>query len=61
MPLFISTPVSGRTSRLPIEESKVVVSATMVPSPSTTVRWVVQVSPGSFAICAAPSPSSRLA
>ena len=59
MPLFISTPVEGSTTRLPIEESSVVVTATRLPSRSTTVRCVVQVSPGSFAAAAAPSPASR--
>jgi hypothetical protein len=42
--LFTSTPVAGSTTRLPMEESSVVVMATIVPSASRTVRWVVQLS-----------------
>ena len=44
MPLFISTPVPGNTTRLPMEDINVVVIATIVPSVSHTVRCVVQVS-----------------
>ena len=58
-PLFISTPVCGSTTRLPMEESSVVVIATIIPSLSQAVRWVVQVSAplGS----ASPSPARRSA
>ena len=42
MPLFIRMPEPGSTVRLPMEESRVVVIETIVPSASQTVRWVVQ-------------------
>ena len=58
-PLFISTPERGSTTRLPIDDSNVVVIATIIPSASQTVRWVVQLSEpfGS----ASPRPASRSA
>ena len=58
-PLFMSTPVPGRTMREPMEESSVVVIAIIMPSRSATVRCVVQLSAplGS----ASPSPASRSA
>ena len=37
-PLFINTPQPGRTTRLPIDDSNVVVMVTTVPSASHTVR-----------------------
>jgi hypothetical protein len=42
MPLFMSSPVSGRMTREPNSDSRVCVSATMLPSPSTTQKCVVQ-------------------
>ncbi len=58
-PLFMSTPDFGSTTREPMEESRVVVIATIIPSLSQAVIWVVQVSAplGS----ASPSPASRSA
>src|SRR6266853_645607 len=40
-PLFIRMPVAGRTTLLPNTESSVCVSATMLPSRSIALRWVV--------------------
>ena len=54
-PLFIRMPVAGSTVRLPIEESSVVVIATIVPSASATVMCVVQLS----AACGSASPSEE--
>ena len=51
-PLFIRMPVPGSTTRLPIEERSVVVSAIIVPSASATVMCVVQLS----AACGSASP-----
>ena len=58
-PLFIMMPVPGSMTREPIEESSVVVIATIIPSRSATVMWVVQLSAplGS----ASPRPASRSA
>ena len=58
-PLFISTPDSGSTTRLPMEDSSVVVIATIPPASSHTVRWVVQLS-AAFG-SASPSPARRSA
>ena len=58
-PLFISTPLSGSTTRLPIDDSSVVVIATIVPSASHTVRCVVQLS-AAFG-SASPKPDRRSA
>ena len=58
-PLFISTPVPGSTTRLPMEDSSVVVMATMVPAASQVVRCVVQLSAASGS--ASPRPSRRSA
>ena len=46
MPLFMGMPVSGSTTLEPKRESSVLVSATMLPSRSTTERCVVLVSAG---------------
>src|SRR5271170_1558991 len=56
-PLFSSTPDVGSTTRLPIDDSNVVVTATIVPSASQAVRWVVQVPVGSTS----PRPARRSA
>ena len=58
-PLFISTPEPGSTTRLPIDDSRVVVIATTVPSASQALRCVVQVS--AAAGSAAPRPAKRSA
>jgi hypothetical protein len=52
-PLFMRMPVFGNTTRLPIEESSVVVMATIFPSASHTEMCVVQLS----AACGSASPS----
>ena len=54
MPLFIRSPVSGRTTRAPKLAISVVVIVTIVPSESQTVRCVVQLS------CPAGSGASTL-
>src|SRR3546814_13003861 len=40
-PLFSSRPVDGDTTRDPKDDSRVWVTAIMLPSPSTTEKWVV--------------------
>src|ERR1700753_1849386 len=52
MPLFIRMPVLGSITRLPIDDSNVVVIDTRLPSRSTTVRCVVQVSSGVVGVAA---------
>ena len=59
MPLFIRIPVVGNTTLLPKEDSKVCVRLTMLPLPSMTVRWVVQV--GSALSSGSPMVSKRAA
>ena len=58
-PLLSSTPERGSTTRLPMEESRVVVIATIIPSRSQAVRWVVQLSAARGS--ASPSPARRSA
>ena len=58
-PLLSSTPEPGRTTLLPMLESRVVVIATIVPSASQTVRWVVQLSAAIGS--ASPRPARRSA
>ena len=45
-PLFIRMPVPGSTTRLPMEESSVVVIATIIPSRSAAVRLLTRLWPG---------------
>ena len=40
IPLFMSTPEPGSTTRLPMEESSVLVTATIVPSDDGTYAWL---------------------
>src|SRR5581483_7211564 len=46
-PLYMTMPVEGDITKEPKRDSKVWVQATTLPSLSTTLKWLVQVSRGS--------------
>src|SRR3546814_20509085 len=60
-PLFSSRPVDGDTTRDPKDDSRVWVTAIMLPSPSTTEKWVVEAGAAGSSFSPSPSPSPSLA
>src|SRR5689334_24448237 len=59
MPLFSTTPDCGSSTRLPNDDISVVVIATVLPSASQVVRWVVQLSAEGGSV--SPRPARRSA